>query len=369
MAPSSLLIVCDFNGHGGTQTQVLELLGALDRTRVKPMLATLSLDRALGRSLQSLEVPVQNLDLRGALRPATFRALGRLARTIRREGVQLVHGFLFQGNLAAALAARRAGVPYLTSVRNLDLRKGPHEVLASRWAHQGASRVTFNSRHVRDRVAARERLALERTRIIPNGLRLHGGSGRAGLELWPEGSDARLVCVASLSPKKGHRYLLDAFADVLRRFPRAGLLLVGEGAERARIECRARELGIASRVRLAGRREDARALIAAADLLVLPSLEEGMPNVILEAMAAGVPQVATAVGGTSEIVEAGATGFLVPARDPLLMSERIGKLLGNPRLRETLGRKARELFERRHAVEPMARAHEELYSEVLAEAA
>ncbi len=369
MTPSPLLIVCDFNGHGGTQTQVLELLGALDRTRVKPMLATLSLEPALGRSLRSLEVPVLDLDLKGALRPATFRALGRLAGTIRREGVRIVHGFLFQGNLAAAVAARLAGVPYLTSVRNLELWKKPHEVLASRWAHSGAARVTFNSRHVRDRVAARERLALDRTRIIPNGLRPHDGLGRAGLELWPEGSDPRLVCVASLSPKKGHRYLLESFAEVLLSFPRAGLLLVGEGAERRRIESRARELGIAPRIRLAGRREDARALIAAADLLVLPSLEEGMPNVILEAMAAGVPQVATAVGGTPEIVEAGATGFLVPARDPALMSEKIGKLLGSPPLRQAFGRKGRELFERRHGVEPMARAHQDLYAEVLAEAA
>ncbi len=369
MAPSPLLVVCDFNGHGGTQTQLLELLGGIDRTRFAPMLATLSLDPALARRLESIEVPVEDLRLQGALRPATLRALGSLSRRIRRAGVRLVHGFLFQGNLVAAVAARRAGVPYLTSVRNLEMWKRPHETLASRWAHGGAERVTFNSRHVRDRVAHRERIPLEKTRVIANGLAAHAPAASPGPSPWPEASEPRLICVASLTPKKGHRHLVEAFALVVGAFPRAGLLLVGEGAERGRIESRIRNLGIAERVRLAGGREDARDLLAAADLLVLPSLEEGTPNVVLEAMAAGVPQVATAVGGTLEILEDGSTGFLVPARDPVFMAERIRLLLARPAMREAFGRRGREVFERRHRVDAMVRAHEDLYAEVIAEAA
>ena len=372
MAPPSLLIVCDFNGHGGTQTQVLELLAALDRSRLTPMLATLNLDPALGRRLGDLDVTVENLELEGAVRPHTFRALSRLAGRIRRDGIRLVHGFLFQGNLAAAIAARSAGVPYLTSVRNLELWKRPHEILASRWAHRGARCVTFNSRHVRDLVSGREGIPRVRTHVIANGLgaeRPATASRASGDDLWPEGSDPKLVCVASLSAKKDHLHLLDAFARVQRRLPRAGLALVGEGPERGRILHRARALGIAARVNLAGRREEARSVIAAADLLVLSSIEEGMPNVVLEAMAAGVPQVVTAVGGTPETVEEGITGYLVPPRDPALMAERILRLLTSPDRLAGFGERSRESFGRRFTAARMARDHEDLYGEILGRAA
>lgn len=365
MAPTPLLIVCDFNGQGGTQTQVLELLGAMDRQRFSPRLATLTLDRELGRRLEELAVPVINLELSAALRPSTWRALAALADRLARDRVRLVHGFLLQGNAVAAVAARRAGVPYATSVRNLELRKRPHELAVSRWAHRGARVVTFNSTHVRDLVAGREGIPREKTRIILNGLRPEPAGERMEGDPWPAGPGPRLASVASLTWKKGHVFLLDAFARVARERPGARLALVGDGPERGALEARARSLGITAKVGFAGRRADARAIIAASDLLVLSSLEEGMPNVLLEAMAAGVPQVATSVGGTPETLEEGDTGFLVPPGDPVLMAERILKLLGDPRRRAAFGERGRRLFQERFGVESMARRHEELYGEIL----
>jgi glycosyltransferase involved in cell wall biosynthesis len=365
MASTSLLIVCEFKGHGGTQTQVLELLAAIDRTRVDCRLCTLNMDPALGRQVKELEVPVINLGLRGALRPGTVRALWDLAGRIREEKVRVVHGFLLQGNLVAATAARYAGVPYLTSVRNLELWKRSHEMVATRWAHRGAAAVTFNSRHVRDLVAGREGIPVERTRVIYNGLRPPAESPSGSHEaLWPEGSDPRIICIASLFHKKGHRYLLEAFARILKELPRAGLLLVGEGAERGRIQARIRELKLGDRVRLAGHREDPRTILAAADLLVLTSIEEGMPNVLLEAMAAGVPQVATSMGGTPETVDDGVTALLVPPRDPVLLADRMVRILSDGDLRAALARKGRERFAARFGSARMAREHEELYLEV-----
>jgi len=374
MPESGLLLVCDFNAHGGTQTQVLELLAGLDRRRFRPVLATLHLDSALAARVEALGVEIRDLGLAGALRPGTFRAMGELAAFARARRVKLVHGFLLHGNVVAALAARRAGVPYLTSVRNLELWKGPLEEAASRWAHRHAAAVTFNSRHVRDLVARRERIPLAKTRVIPNGLRDEALAGSpagpgAATSPWPEGAGPKLVCAASLTPKKGHRYLLEAFALVAATYPRAALLLAGTGPERAFIEERVRALGLGSRVVLAGYRPEARALIASADLLLLASIEEGMPNVLLEAMAAGVAQVATRVGGAEEAVEEGVTGFLVPPRDPVLLAERALKILGDDALRRRMGEASRARFAERFSTSRMAGEHEALYASLMGEPA
>lgn len=365
MAPRPLLIVCDFNGHGGTQTQVLELLAALDRDRIAPRLATLTLDSGLATRVEALEVPVTDLDLAEAFSLRTWRAVARLAGAIRREGVLLVHGFLFQGSAVAAMAARWAGIPYMTSVRNLELWKRPHELAFSRWIHAGARRVTFNSTHVRDLTCAREGVDPARTCVIDNGLPDLPAAEPLDPDPWRGAAGPRLACVASLSRKKGHSFLMRAFSGVQASHPGARLVLVGEGPLRAELESEAARLGIAGQVAFAGRRSDARAVIAAADLLVLSSLEEGMPNVLIEAMAAGVPQVATAVGGTPETVEEGGTGFLVPPGDPVMMCERIRRLLGDDGLRRRMGRRSRALFLERFGVARMARRHEELYEGVL----
>ncbi len=367
MATRSFLLVCDFNAHGGTQTQLLELLAAVDRSRFRPFLSTLNLEPELAGRLRALDVPVWNLALRGALRPGSLRALTRLAGRIRSERVSLVHGFLLQGNLTAAAASRLAGVPYLTSVRNLELWKRPHEVIASRWAHRGAAGVTFNSRHVRDLVAHRERIPIRRTRVIYNGLSPEDGSpaprGKPPAP-WPEGASPRLLCVASFFRKKGHPYLLRSFARVRERHPEAVLLLAGQGPERRAVEEQARGLGLQGRALFAGYRADARALIRSADLLLLASIEEGMPNVLLEAMAAGTPQVATRVGGVAEAMEDGVTGFTVPPRDPFLMAERIDRLLSDRALWDRMAAASRERFRLRFTAARMAREHEDLYEAV-----
>jgi glycosyltransferase involved in cell wall biosynthesis len=366
-AAAPLLVVCDFNAHGGTQTQVLELLAAIDRDSWSPRLCTLNLDVDLAGRVAALDVPVINLALRGALRLRTIGALSDLAGFVRSNGVKLVHAFLMQGNLLGAVAARRSGIPYLTSVRNLDLRKKPHEILASRWAHAGASAVTFNSRHVLDLVTQREGIPRARARLIHNGIAPPEAppAGDRALSAWPVSSTPRLLCAASLYPKKGHRYLLEAFALVKSEFPAAALVLAGQGPEREALEARVQEMGLRSSVVFAGYRDDARALVAGSDLLLLSSIEEGMPNVLLEAMAAGVPQVATSIGGTPEVIDEGFTGFLVPPRDPLLMAQRILRILGDGALRRRMSIAARERFAARFGRDRMAREHEALYAEVL----
>lgn len=136
--------------------------------------------------------------------------------------------------------------------------------------------------------------------------------------------------VARLSPEKGHLYAIEAFHALVKDIQELHLVLVGEGQERANLERQADSLQLADRLHFLGERADARQIIGALDLMVLPSLTEGLPNVVLEAFAYKTPVVATAVGGVPELVKDGETGWLVPPRDPHALAQAIRDALSNP---------------------------------------
>ena len=142
--------------------------------------------------------------------------------------------------------------------------------------------------------------------------------------------------------------------------------IAGDGPERERLVAKAAAVGVADRVRWLGHRDDVPALLAAADLFVLPSLNEGLPLAAMEAMLAGVPIVATDAGGTGEIVRDGTTGVLVPPGDPLALSASIRALLGDRSRAARLAIAARELIEREHSAAAMVAETSRLYEELLA---
>lgn len=159
------------------------------------------------------------------------------------------------------------------------------------------------------------------------------------LSFFSSTSDIRRVVLAAgrLSPEKGFGILVEAAARICKEHPDAGVVLFGDGSLRPELEQRIAELGIGSRIVLPGFRTDLDSLIGAADVVALPSFTEGLPNVALEASAAGVPVVATAVGGTPEAVADGETGFLVPPGQPGLLASRVGELLADAGLRSRFG--------------------------------
>ncbi|HKY32798.1 MAG TPA: glycosyltransferase [Candidatus Polarisedimenticolia bacterium] len=360
----SILFLCDFNAHGGTQTHVLSLLRRLDRRRFRPALAALTLEAGLAAKLRPLDVEVIDLALRGAARPATWAAAVRLAGRARSGRVDLLHGFLFQGNILTAAVSILSGVACLTSVRNLDLwKKRRHRVLSA-LAHRRAVRVIFNAESVRDRTVRRERIPPERAVVIPNGVEDPLGPGERTDRPPAAGARLTVVCVASLREKKGHADLLEAFCAVAPRFPGVRLLLVGEGPLRPKLEADIRARGLAGTVALAGYRPDPFGVPGGADLFVLPSLEEGMPNALLEAMALGLPCVATAAGGTGEALRDGREGFLVPPRSPADLAAAIERLLADQALRRRLGEAARRRYQEAFGVARMIEAYGRLYEEV-----
>jgi glycosyltransferase involved in cell wall biosynthesis len=172
-----------------------------------------------------------------------------------------------------------------------------------------------------------------------------------------------LVAVGALETRKGHDVLLDAIA--LRADPRVHVLVAGEGALRADLEARRHALGLDERVRFLGRVDDVPTLLAAADALVMPSRQEGLGVAALEAMAAGLPVVASRVGGLPDAVTDGVTGFLVPAEDPRALAAAIDRLAGDPALARRLGAEAAAAVRARFTMAAMAEATHAVYRNVM----
>jgi len=171
-----------------------------------------------------------------------------------------------------------------------------------------------------------------------------------------------VISIANLIPYKGISDLIEAAAAVTERMPAVKFLLVGEdrGIQK-QLEAKAHRLGISQQVIFLGQRLDIPDLLAAGDLLVLSSHEEGFSNVILEAMASGLSVVATDVGGNREAVMDGITGWLVPPRDPVAMADRILDLLGDRARDGSLGRRGREWVKEAFTIDRMVAAHMNLY--------
>lgn len=360
MAPARILYICDLNAHGGTQTHLLQLLAGLDRARFSPAVAALTLSDDLRARLAPLEIDVIDMALRGAFRMATARSVVSVGNLSRRDRVDLLHGFLYQGNIVTAAVSQLSGAPFITSVRNMDRWKTQIQRQISRLSHLGAERVVFNAEATREETIEAESIRRDRTVVIPNGVETLPAP-----DLAPADRPPTILCVASLSPKKGHTVLLDAFALVRQKLPQARLLLAGEGSLRERLEWRAREMGLAESAEFLGHRADIGTVFAMADVAVLTSAEEGMPNALLEAMARGIPAVATDVGGNREVIADGITGLLVPAGDRAAAADALVRVLSDRSLRRTMGEAGQERARERFSMTAMLDAYARLYDDVL----
>jgi glycosyltransferase involved in cell wall biosynthesis len=189
--------------------------------------------------------------------------------------------------------------------------------------------------------------------------------GRLRRELEVDAETPVLLSVGRLSKQKGLQHLLRAMPEVHKEISNARLVLVGAGEDEAALKDLTGELGLEGAVSFLGWRSEIPEFLKDTDLLVLPSLWEGMPNVILEAMACGVPAVATEVGGTPELVSDGETGFLVPPADSDALARSIITLLQDRELRTRMGQQAHELARSKFSPERMIERNEQLYTELL----
>jgi glycosyltransferase involved in cell wall biosynthesis len=280
----------------------------------------------------------------------------------------ICHGY--KAHILGRLAARRVGIPAVAVSRGWtgETRK----VKLYEWLDRRHLRFMDHVVCVSEGQAEKVRrwcgVPSSRLSVIRNSARLgafenHDPTARGRLlNFFPTDNGVSQVILAAgrLSPEKGFGVLLDAAPRIIRESPGAGVVLFGEGTLRKELERRVKELGLLNRFAMPGLRTDLDTLIGAADVVVLPSFTEGLPNVALEASAAGVPVVATAVGGTPEAVIDGETGFLVPPGKPEPIALKVGELLRCEALRTRFGAAGRERMRTTFTFEAQAAAYLEL---------
>jgi len=372
-----VLFLIDTLRRGGAEQLILTTVRHLDRTQFEPAVIAMAPPLDLKPALEAAGVTVQTV---GARRLLDAGALARLVRLLRGARPTIVHTHLRQANLYGRLAARLAGVPVVvTSFHCPDYTHWPPRSLGGalwkmldRWS---ARRINDGFLAVSDAVRAdyTKHFALPDIKVVHNYIDLEPRNPpdpaarratRAGAGCSDE--DVVILNVGRLSWEKGQADLIEALPDVLACAPRAQVWLAGEGPEGPALEARARALGVAARVRLLGSTRDVESLLRAADLFAFPSVAEGLGIALMEAMAAGLPVVATSADGIPEVVTDEVDGLLLPPRDPKALAAALLRLLRDSGLRWALTNEARRTVRKRFAASVGVRALETAYREFLA---
>ena len=353
---------------GGTESQLVKLAGRLTARGHEVHVVAVRCGGPYEEDLRALGVPLRVFSYRGLRGPGDRRDLRLLLsetrellaiwRHLRRLRPDVCHGFLFTCYTRVLPLALLAGVPARVNGRRGASPARPAGVLRALLDFAGHCSTTLyvtNSHALSERLVREEKVPASRVEVIANGVEPPSRVAAPGL------SPARGIVVANLIAYKGHADLVEALA-LLPKPPR--MCLVGDGPERGRLAALIEAHGLGDVVTLAGPVDDAREVLADYQFAVLPSHAEGLPNAVLEAMAAGLPVVATRVGGVPEVVADGVTGLLVPPRVPAALAAAVERIAGDPDLRRAMGAAGRHAAGRL-TVDACAARHEAVYRALL----
>jgi len=355
---------------GGTERHLAHLVTRLDPARFEVHLACLQQAGPLYGEMAASGFPLTSYPIRGFLRLDTLRQQLRFAAYLKEHAIDIVHAYGFYPIVFAVPVARLAGAQVvLASIRD----NGDPWTRAQRLVQMCASRmahgVLVNATAVRDRLSAGGH-ARRGITVIRNGVDLDQFAPRPPDEalrqsLGLPASAPLVVAVSRLNPMKGMDDYLQALALLAGRYSEARFVIVGDGASRRELEEQARRLGLAERLVFTGTRLDIAAILSQAAVSVVPSLSEGLSNVVLESMASGVPVVATRVGGTPEVLEDGVSGFLVPPCNAPALAAAIERLLGDTSMARRMGDAGRARAVSRFSMPSMVHQTESLYRALL----
>lgn len=351
--------------RSGAEKQMVLLAAGLPRDRFRVEVAALTRLGPLEADLRAAGVPVTLIGKRAKVDPL---ALWRLARWIKARQFDVVQTWIFAANTYGRIAARWANVPVVvTAEMAVDLWKGRTDLAVDRRLAHWCDMVVGNSQAVAD-FYREVGVPQDRLTVIPSGIAdeepppVDPGQVRAELGV-PPGAHVALFA-GRLAPQKGVEDLIAAL-DLLQHVrPDLHTWIAGDGPLREQLETTARAFRLNGLVRFLGHRDDVPRLLAAADLLVLPSLYEGLPNVVLEAMRFRKPVVATAAPGTTEVVADEKTGVLVPVRNHAALAQAIRRVVADPALARQLGEAGRARAEAEFRADTMIERFATLYEDL-----
>ena len=354
----ALMIECD--GPGGAELMMLELAKEL-RARGHVVLPVgLSAGTGwLGARFVAAGFEPASFELRSPLDLQAVRALTTILHDFRAD---VVHSHEFTMAIYGAAAAKRAGARHVITMHGgLYYAAVWRRRAALRWATRRSAALVGVS--VATAQALKDILGINGSKlhVVPNGIPMRTGArGKLRSELGLAPGELLIVSVGNLYPVKGHAVLIDALAK-LRDRRGWRLAIAGRGEEESRLRAQAATAGVGDRVHLLGFRDDIADILAAGDLFTMPSLSEGLPLALVEAMSFGLPVVVTRVGGVPEVVTDGVEGFLVPPSDPGALASALGALLDDAPRRQQMGDAARTRALRDYALSTMADRYERLY--------
>jgi len=364
-SPRRVLILIGQLARGGAEGQVHELAVRLDRQRFVPLVVTFEAGGHYQGMLDAAGIEVIVLDKSGWREAG---ALSRLAALLRRRRVDLVHGFLFPANWRAVAASAIAGVKgVVCGVRSPGTWMNARQRLMERAALRGAAAVVANAPAVRDEVIRSRGVPPGRISVIMNGVdtsRFFPGETTLRRR-WLDGGGPLIGFVGGLREAKDPILFLQVAAAVERALPRARFVLVGDGAMRAEVQAAGSAGRLDGKLILAGERSDMPDVMRALDLLVVTSTREGCCNAILEAMATGVPVVATDVGGNPDLIVDGESGRLFPHGDAEAGAAAVLALARDPDLMAAMGKACLARARRDFPMETMVRATSRLYEDLV----
>ncbi len=352
---------------GGTETQLLNLLEHLDRTRVRPYLALLDGEDAISRSLEPVDIPALRLGVRRLRSRHAVKAADRFARFLRREGVDILLTYFADSSYFGVPIARLVGVPRVVRTR---FNLGHWQDTGGRWMarllNRFADAFVVNCGACRRSMIEDEWARPGSIATIPNGIEPDRFQSIPDLEPTRRADrPLRVGMVANLRPVKAPELLVEAAAELRIQYPDAGFLLAGQGDLQSPLERRIAELNLSETVHLVGPVSDVPGFLEGIDVAVLTSRSEGQPNAVLEYMAAGRAIVATAVGGTPDLIEDGTSGLLVPPDDRPALVRALGRLLGDAELASRLGHAARQSVRDRFGCRVRARNYQAFFEGLL----
>ncbi len=365
MKPVKVVYVITGVNVGGAEKLVLDLVRSLDRTRFEPVVVAM-VGGAFSPEFRDTGIRIHDL---GMSRAWPFPGIARLWKIMREEKPAIVHTHLIHADFIGRVVAWSCGVPVIITTLHMvedARRRFPYHMLDRLAARCNTSFIAV-SQIVKDGIVALEKLDPAKIAVIRNAVAdlpavdpqaaqaLRRGLGVAG--------DDILVGVVSRleAPRKGHHVLLQALVQVVHEHPRLHCVFIGDGLGRPRLEAQARELGLEARVTFAGTQRDIPVWLRALDIFVLPSLHEGFPMAIIEAMAAGRPIIATRVGGVPELIEDGREGLLVEAGQASALGQAVDRLVRDPRSRGEFGTAARRRFEQEFEIGRAVAATQDIY--------
>lgn len=350
---------------GGAERALVQIVTRLNRERWAPVVYSLTGTGPLVERLDAAGVPTEILEVQSTW---DVRIIWKLARKLKSQKPLLLQTFLFHANLAGRLAGKLAGIPHIVSgIRVSEKRKNGHLML-DRLTNRLVELNICVSQSVADFSIQQGKLQDSKVTVIPNGVDFELFDTAEPLDLSPWGipAGAKVVLFAGrLDPQKAPHDLLTAFEPFAQEADDFHLLFVGEGPLKAELQQKAGTLTCADRIHFSGWQAQVPQLMRAATCLVLPSLWEGMPNVVLEAMASGLPVISTRVDGVSELIQDGEQGTLVATGRPAEIQQALRKLSTQPARFIEMAETAQDLVKNEFTWDSIADRYDQIYAQLL----